>query len=214
MLVTLALAAVASSLIWQVMGQLLKVEKILERSGHVGQITTVRREWVRALIESSAPEIMGVAPQFAGDGEQLRLMSLDTFAWPGRHARAVQLRIESDLARGGHRLMLSDGSSDAQDPATTDVRLLAVELLAWKGARGQIRYLDEGGEWREQWPLPRKPLSAGAVLDEDLLRASREAAPRLPRAVWIDLGIEVGGPMIVQPAVTERGRARLAQLER
>jgi prepilin-type N-terminal cleavage/methylation domain-containing protein len=216
MLVTLALMALVSALLWQAMGQVLRVERLLQRSGLDGQLETVKREWVRALIESSATERFGVANEFAGDGGRLNLESMEAFNFLGLNAASVQLRIESDPADERHRLLLEDRPArpgDAIAPGGPQTARPSIELLAWRGTAGSFRYLDELGQWQDHWPVAPTFVADKKANDDDLLRASRAAAPRLPKAVWLSVGGDAGGPLIVAVGVTEHGRPRLAQLE-
>lgn len=215
MLVTLALLAMVSALLWQAMGQVLRVERLLQRSGVDGQLDTVRREWIRSLIEASLVEQSGAPRRFAGDDRQFSLASAEALHLPGLNDRHLQLRVESDAAGELHRLVLAEmapaAGAELAGRATGNTK--GIELLSWRGRFNGIRYLDAGGMWQSQWPLPPAFVAAANASEDDLLRAQRAALPRLPRAVWLDLGSEIGGPLIGAIAVTEEGRLRLAQWE-
>lgn len=215
MLVTLALLAMVSALLWQAMGQVLRVERLLQRSSVDGQLDTVRREWIRGLIEASLVEQRGAPRQFVGDGQQFSLASAEALHLPGLNARQLQIRIQSDASGEGHRLVISQAApgagADLSERATANSA--GIELLSWRGRSGGIRYLDASGQWQSQWPTQPAFVAASEADEQAQLLVQRAAAPRLPRAVWLDLGADVGGPLISAIGVTETGRPRLAQWE-
>jgi prepilin-type N-terminal cleavage/methylation domain-containing protein len=183
-LVTLALVAAISSLLWQAMQQVARVERLLESSGADRQRLAVQREWVRQAIESALPEAQGGPARFVGDGERLRF----TTAEPPRLAREtvgeVDLALTHEEASGANTLGPKSGPV----------------LMRWVGPRATLRYLAAKGVWQDSWPPPP---GVGA----------RVATRALPRAVLLDLGPEAGGPLLVAIGATERARVRLAEWE-
>lgn len=212
MLVTLALMAMISALLWQAMHQVMRVEQVLQRSGVDGQLDVVRREWLRGLIQASLVEQTGGVRQLQGDGQQLTVASAEALSLPGLRSTRLQIRFESDARSGRQRVLLAEPQHD--DAFQQGLRKPAqpIELLTWEGKPGKVRFLDEKEQWHDQWPPPRAPLSA-ATVDDDIVRVAQAALPRLPRAVLLDLGADVGGALIVSLSVTEPGRLRLAQWE-
>ena len=82
----------------------------------------------------------------------------------------------------------TDGRAENPGPAAA--------LLVWIGPAARIQYLDEKGQWRDEWP----PADA--------------TVKRLPLAVLLDLGDEAGGPLVAAIAVNEPPRTRLMDFER
>lgn len=210
MLVTLTLMSMIAVVLWQAMQQVARVERLLQRSGASSQLDLVRREWVRSLIRAALEEQVGAPRQFVGDGQNLRLVSSESVALQGLAGRPVQLRIESDARGDRQRLLLvpvPDGEARVDDP-------VPVELLNWQGSEARFRYLSPSGAWSDVWPLP--PTTAelnAAASDPNIRRSALLAMPRLPKAIWIDLGAEVGGPMVTEISTTSPGRGRLIQWE-
>lgn len=213
MLVVLALLAMISGLLWQALQQVLRVERLLERSGVDGQLDVAHREWLRGLIQASLVEQTGVARQLQGDAQQLTIASAEALNMPGLKAEKLLIRLESDASSGRQRLLVAE--APATDAFAQGLRTPAapVEVLAWRGKPGGIRFLDAGGQWLDQWPPPAMAAPPEGAGDDDILRAARAGMPRLPRAIWLDLGADVGGPLVAVLSVTEPGRQRLSQWE-
>lgn len=213
MLVTLALMAMISALLWQALQQVLRVEQLLQRSGVDGQLDVVRREWLRGLIQASLVEQSGAPQQLQGDNQQLTIASAEALGLPGTQAAKLLIRFESDARSGRQRLMLSEAPpTDAFDEGLR-TPAAPVEVLAWRGKPGAIRFLDARGQWFDQWPPPMSVRLAAAAGEDEAMRAARAAIPRLPRAVWLELGGDVGGPLMTALSVTEPGRMRRAHWE-
>lgn len=210
MLVTLTLMSMIAAVLWQAMQQVARVERLLQRSGASSQLDLVRREWVRSLIRASLEEQVGAPRQFVGDAQSLRLISSESVALPGLAGRPVQLKIEPDARSGRQRLLLvpaPDGEARLDEP-------VPVELLSWPGTEARFRYLSPSGAWSDVWPIPNTAAElSAAASDLDIQKAALLAMPRLPKAVWIDFGAEVGGPMVTEISTTAPGRGRLAQWE-
>lgn len=210
MLVTLTLMSMIAAVLWQAMQQVARVERLLQRSGASSQLELVRREWVRSLIRAALEEQVGAPRQFVGDAQNLRLVSSESVALQGLAGRPVQLRIEADTRGDRQRLLLvpvPDGDARVDEP-------VPVELLSWQGSDARFRYLSPTGAWSDVWPIPNTAAElSAAASDPDIRRAALLAMPRLPRAVWIDFGAEVGGPMLTEISTTAPGRGRLAQWE-
>lgn len=210
MLVTLTLMSMIAAVLWQAMHQVARVERLLQRSGASSQLDLVRREWVRSLIRAALEEQVGAPRQFVGDDLNLRLVSSESIALPGLAGRPVQLKIEADTRSDRLRLLLvpaPDGEARVEEPAP-------VELLSWQGTEARFRYLSPSGVWSNVWPIPNTAAElSAAASDFDIRRSALLAMPRLPKAVWIDLGAEVGGPLVTEISTTSPGRGRLIQWE-
>lgn len=215
MLVTLALLAMISSLLWQALSQVLRVEQLLQRAGVDGQLDIVRREWVRGLIQASVVEQTAVPRQLQGDEHGLTVASTEALGLPGLRSAKLQIRFDTDARTGRQRLLVADApatdafAEDASRPAADPV-----EVLSWQGEPGSLRYLDASGQWFDHWPPPPSVLLAAATGEDDAARAANAAIPRLPRAVWLMLGSEAGGSLVALVSVTDLGRLNRAQWER
>jgi len=212
MIVTLTLMAMIATVLWQAMSQISRVERLLQRSGVDGQLDLVRREWLRSLVQAALVEQIGAARQFVGDERQLRLASSETLALPGAAAgQIVQLQFQADATTRKQQLLIVD----AKAAVTISIRdVKPVELMSWSGAEGRFRYLDGEGVWQDRWPVAQPAIAPSGDPDLDFRRELQAALPRLPRAVWIELGPELGGPLVAQISTTMPGRPRLAQWER
>lgn len=213
MLVTMALMAMISSLLWQALQQVLRVEQLLQRSGVDGQLDVVRREWLRGLIQASLVEQSGVPQQLQGDDKQLTVASAEALSLPGMQASKLLIRFESDPVTKRQRLMLSEAPAADAFAQGLKTPPAPVEVLAWQGKPGAIRFLDASGEWLDQWPPAFSVRLAAASGEDNEMRAARAGIPRLPRAVWLDMGSDVGGPLVAVLSVTEPGRMRRSQWE-
>ena len=212
MLVTLALMAMISALLWQALQQVLRVERLLQRSGVDGQLQVVRREWLRGVLEASLVERTGAPRQLQGDGLQFTVASSEALNLPGLATGQLLLRIDTDVRTGNQRLLVSPApSADGFGRLATDAA--PIEMLSWQGPPAVIRYLDARGEWLDQWPPPPAMLLAGVDAEDEGMRAAKAAVPRLPRAIWLGFGAEAGGPLVAALSVTESGRLRRAQWE-
>jgi prepilin-type N-terminal cleavage/methylation domain-containing protein len=183
-LVTLVIVAAISSLLWQAMQQVARVERLLQSSGADQQRLAVQREWLRQAIESALPEAQGGPERFVGDGERLRFTTAEPPRLAGETVGEVVLALTHEELSGANTLGLNQGPV----------------LLRWVGPRATLRYLDAKGVWQDSWPLPP------GVGDRVVTRA-------LPRAVLLDLGSEAGGPLLVAIAATERARVRRVEWE-
>lgn len=212
MIVTLTLMAMIATVLWQAMSQIARVERLLQRSGVDGQLDLVRREWLRSLVQASLVEQIGAPRLFVGDGKQLRLASSETLAIPGAATgQIVQLQFLANAATRQQKLLIVDAKA-AAEIAIEEVK--PVELMSWTGAEGRFRYLDGEGVWQDQWPVARPAVAPSGDPDLDFRRDLQATLPRLPRAVWIDLGPELGGPLVAEISTTMPGRPRLIQWER
>lgn len=206
MLVTLAIVAMVSALLWQGMHQVLRVERLLQRSGVEGQLQVVRREWLRGLIQASLVEQRGKALQFTGEAQRLTVASAEALDMRGLGAGRLELLIDTDPRTGLQRLLMSS-LKDPGDPFAP-APAAPVELLSWSGKPGRLQFLDTAGRWHDRWPPAALP-----QLDP-LAPPGPESLQLLPRAVWLDLGADAGGSLIIELSVTEPARMNRLQWER
>ena len=174
MLLALLLFAIASSLVWQALAALARVERRLADSSVFASDAALRRQWVVQALAGvmNAPGTDALQPR--GDGRVLEAVC-SAPPWPGAlGAQAMRLVLEQE---GGETVLLAQpipGSAPrgAFAPLGQDGLLAQSgapgrrwELLRWPGA-GQWRYLDEAGQWQDAWP----PLLSTVVLggDKDL----------------------------------------------
>lgn len=210
MLVTMTLTAMVAGLLWQAMHQITRVERLLQGEGVGGQLDLVRREWLRSLIQSALVEQIGATRQFIGDAHELSLASSESLAMPGANGPRLHLSLDSDAATGRQRLMITQGSHDL---TSTKESATATELLSWAGNEGRFQYLNLDGAWIGQWPPPKSAFVPTGDPEVDFRRQAQAALPRLPRAVWLNLGPEIGGALVIEVSATQAGRGRLAQWE-
>lgn len=215
MLVSLALMAMISALLWQATQQVVRVEQLLQRSGVDGQLDAVRREWLRGLVQASLVEQGGAPRKLKGDARQFTVASAEALSLPGAVSGLLQIRLDTESRSGQQRLVVA-AVSDVGDSGDAAPRATAepVELLAWRGKPGVIQFIAADGRRFDHWPPPPAVLSAATAGGDDDVRRAQAATPRLPRAVLLDLGADVGGPLVVSLSVTESGRLTRSQWER
>jgi hypothetical protein len=210
MLVTLALTSLIATLLWQAVQQAARVEAILQRAGFDGQLLTVRREWVRDLVRSATVEMLGAERTFVGTTDRVRLVSGETLGFAPKPSRSLEIRIEADVSRNQRRLVLAD---ETEGGANGVPKRAVVELLRWGGSAGAIRYFNDAGQWVDQWPAEPQMQAQTGNPELDLRLEALAKLPRLPRFVWLEMGADAGGPLIVEVAVTQAGRPRLSAWE-
>lgn len=204
MLVTLVIVSMISTLLWQAMQQVFRVERVLQSSGAEAQLQIVRREWLRSLIEATLPGQLNTPP-FRGSASEVWLISAEAPNLPGLGTGQLHLSIQQDLRTGRSSLTLQSlgkapGSEmsfkQAGDPIT---------LLSWTGPAVSLKYLNASGQWLDEWPRLE-----GAIPGE----LPDQLPVQLPRAVLINFGDEAGGPLFATITSSERPRMLRADWER
>jgi len=195
MLVTLVIMSMISTLLWQAMQQVNRIERVLQSSGVEGQLLLVRREWLRGVLESSLVGSAGEEPQFRGNDHELQLLSAEALDLPGLGGGFLRLAIVRDEMRQRNQLVVKPVATDGSAASSVAGVVFATPLFDWVGPAAGIRYLDDKGNWLENWP-PATP-----------------NVRRLPAAVMIDLGASNGGPILAALAVTELPRIRRTDWE-
>jgi len=141
MLVSLLLFAIISTLLWQALGTMARLEIRLADSQLFVTNEALRREWLRQALLGLMKGAQGDTLRF--DGTATRLKGYTSMPpWPGSSGPEVlELRLK---AEGDNRTQLS-----AYRPATGETW----PLWHWQGP-GLFSYLDGGGNWQAQWPPP------------------------------------------------------------
>ena len=75
MLVTLTLVSLVAGIIWQAMGQLARIERLLGRSQYQSVAEAVRGEWLRAALNALTPGAANTAERFRGAEDDLQGLS-------------------------------------------------------------------------------------------------------------------------------------------
>ena len=186
MLVTLVILAMVAGILGQALGQLSRIERLLEAGQLRSAVVSLRAEWVRDALAALIPGTRE-ADRLRGSARELRGWSSDPPQLPAPGLGRLTLRVLTDERALESRLeLLSDPGQDAAP----------VVLLRWPGREGRFVYRDAQGHWGEQWP----PMKDGAP------------APGLPRALALDTGAEGPGFILAVPLASpdpQPGRAAL-----
>lgn len=158
MLVTLALTALVSSLLWQALGTVAQLESTLERTRTLSNDDQLRRAWVEQALAGVMAGADGDPMRFKGGTKRLNSYT-SMPPWPGSLGpEAMTLELERDAK--GQRLLARRPGSDKP-----------LELWRWEGDGGGFAYLDAAGNWLETWP------PASARVAETLPAAIRLRGP-------------------------------------
>ncbi len=192
MLVTLVLAAMVSTLLWQALALAGRLEQSLARAQQDGQEVQLRGAWLRLALEGLT--VPPGAPQ-ALRGTERRLESLTTAPpWPGSQGpEPFALELRPDTADG------TLGPGDSAD--RTPLRLWALRPatgenidLGPRAAGTRFEYLDASGRWQTNWPPADLSLQPAGV-QRPLPRAVRITAASPEQAT-------TGDTVIVAPQAT------------
>ena len=168
MLITLLIVSMVAGIVWQAMGQLVRVERLLEQGQMQSLAQAVRVEWVRSALASLLPGSPKTFDRFQGSATALKGLSADAPVLPVPGLALMQLRLQYDPAANTTALQIKGEASPtggAPEPFIT--------LLSWPGREGKFAYLDEQNQWQDTWP----PAGLG------------KPAPALPRAVSLETGL-------------------------
>lgn len=195
MLVTLVIVSMISTLLWQAMQQVQRVERVLQSTGADAQLQMVRREWLRSLLEAALPDQQNALLRFQGNAVELQLASAEASNLPGLGSGMLRLALNHEARNRMNRLVVSS------TPALGFMRggaatVAPVTLLTWSGPEARLKYMDPQGRWLDDWPQP------GVVNG------------RLPSAILVEIGIEAGGPLVAGIVASETPRTRLVDWER
>lgn len=147
MLVTLVLVGMVSTLLWQALGQVARIETQLADSRVLGEGEALQRAWVQRALAGVATGPLGDSQRFEGRPE--RLQSTTTMPpWPqaGGLERMVLL-LQPDRAGDNTTLLAQHGQAEA------------VVLWQWPG-KGRFEYMGADQQWQPQWPPATGPAPA------------------------------------------------------
>lgn len=141
MLVTLAVMALVSTLLWQALATVAQLEQRLDRTRTLSNDDQLRRAWVEQALFGVMSGADGDPVHFEGSRERLRgYMSMPP--WPGSLGPVL---MTLTLERDGDAQRLMAGRADGGAP---------LELWRWPSGTGGFEYLDHSGVWRDDWPPP------------------------------------------------------------
>lgn len=186
MLVTLVIVAMVAAILAQALGQLARIERLLEGGQLRSVVVSLRAEWVRSALAGLLPGSTE-AESLRGGERELRGLSSDVPQLPAPGRAPLHLRLLTDESLTSTRLELQPEPDSGAAP---------VVLLQWPGREGRFSYLDAEGRWGDRWP----PLSSGT-------------APTLPRAVALDTGREGPGLLVAVPLAAPNPLPTRADLE-
>lgn len=139
MLVTLAVMALVSSLLWQALSTVALLERRLDRTRTLSNDDQLRRAWVEQALFGVMTGAEGDPVRFAGGTTRLSTYT-SMPPWPGSLGpERMTLTLEQD--DNGQRLLAHRPGSDT-----------SLELWRWAGASGGFDYLDSSGRWLDAWP--------------------------------------------------------------
>jgi prepilin-type N-terminal cleavage/methylation domain-containing protein len=181
MLVTLVIVSLVAGIVWQAMGQLARIERLLEQGQLRSMAQAVRGEWVRSALVSLLPGAPQSGERLRGTASELQGLSAELPRWPTPGLAMLHLRLQHDTAGDFTALQIvGDAPAGESTPQTVTV------LLSWPGREGRFRFLDEHGQWQDRWP------------PED-----RADAPALPRAVLLETGLPELRLILAAPQASE-----------
>jgi prepilin-type N-terminal cleavage/methylation domain-containing protein len=194
MLVTLVIVALVATILAQALGQVARIERLLDGGPLRSASASLRAEWVRLALESLQPGTQD-SERVRGSARELQGLSSAVPMWPGVGTAQMQLRLVASDDRRTTRLELRlNGSDDAP-----------VVLHSWPGADGGFRYLDRQGAWLDHWP----PETTDGVATSPL----KATNPSLPRAVMLQTGAQPWGVLVAAPRVCGVPQSSRRQLE-
>lgn len=180
MLVTLAVMALVSSLLWQALSTVAQLERRLDRTRTLSNDDQLRRVWVEQALFGVMTGTEGDPVRFKGSATSLSAYT-SMPPWPGMLGpELMTLTLEQDDQ--GQRLLVRRPGSDT-----------SLELWRWAGASGSFDYLDGTGQWLDAWP------PAGAKQPRSLPAAIRLRGP--PAGPVLVPVVATQGPMLRQQDV-------------
>ncbi len=139
MLVTMVLFAAVSTLVWQALGTLTRLESRLSDSRLFVSEQALRSEWVRQALRGLMNGPQGDPLQFSGDATSLRGYT-SMPPWPGTSGPA---RLEL--------LLVAEERDEMSLVARRSLRAPEWSLWFWQG-EASFSYLDRKSVWHRQWP--------------------------------------------------------------
>ncbi len=168
MLITLVIVSLVAGIVWQAMGHLARIERLLEQSQLRGLAQAVRAEWVRSALTSLLPGSLKTHDLFQGSATELKGVSAEAPVWPAPGLAYFRFRLLHDPVSDMTALQVLGEVAPPQAPGDG-----YTTLLSWQGREGKFSYLNEQGQWRDTWP----PLGTG------------KPPPALPQAVMVETGL-------------------------
>ena len=142
MLVTLVLFGLVSSLLWQAMGSLQRLEVRLADSRLFAADAALHGEWLRQTLRGLMTGAEGDPFHFSGTSVQLRGYT-SMPPWPNSSGpEPIELLLRAEA--GGQTLLI------ARRPDTESKEW---QLWEWQG-EGVFSFLDRQGSWHDTWPPP------------------------------------------------------------
>lgn len=175
MLVTLAVMALVSGLLWQALATVAQLEGQLARTRTLANDDLLRRAWVERALAGVMTGADGDPQSFEGQAARLRAYTTMP-PWPGSLGPEL-MTLELERTDNGQRLLARRPGAEA-----------ALELWRWEGAAGRFDYLDRSGSWRDSWPHMQ---AAGALPAAIRLRGPLSGPVLVPV-------LAVQGPMLRQ----------------
>lgn len=195
MLVSLVIVSLVVTILAQAMGQLARIERLLEGGQLRSAVVALRAEWVRTALNGLLPGSIE-AERLRGSERELQGMSSEVPQWPSSGPARLHLRLRTDPRGESTSLELLPDPVAGSEAA-------AVLLLQWPGREGRFVYLDAQGNWGDRWP----PASSTAP------DPSAVASRTLPRAVALDAGPEGPGYLLAVPLAAPNPMPTRAMLE-
>jgi prepilin-type N-terminal cleavage/methylation domain-containing protein len=193
MLVTLVIVALVATILAQALGQLARIERLLDGGQLRSASATLRAEWARTALESLQPGTQE-SEKMRGAARELQGLSSAVPMLHGVGTAQMQLRLVASDDRSSTRLELRLMGSDEA----------AVVLHSWPGSDGQFFYLDRQGAWLDHWP---------AEVTGGVSSISSITNPPLPRAVMLRTGAQAWGVLIAAPRSSGLPQPSRRQLE-
>lgn len=142
MLVTLVLFGVITSLLWQALGTLARLETRLADSRLFASGEALYAQWVRQTLQGVMNGPQGDPLRFTGSASTLSGYTTMP-PWPGaRGPEPFRMEMRQDGGDGTELVAYRPGST-ARWP-----------LWSWQGPAA-FSYLDDAGQWHETWPPAR-----------------------------------------------------------
>lgn len=164
MLVVLLIAGMASGLLFEAAAQLMGMQARLERQLTRLRGDGLRADWLRQVVQGLQPDYADGKEIFKGSPRGFSGLTTNPLSAGYSASQPFAVTLTHDAAQ--NRMLLGYGSGSS-----------ASVLLSWPGDQGRLRYLDDRGEAREDWPPPlgRWPQLPRAIT----LEGERDGAPWL-----------------------------------
>jgi prepilin-type N-terminal cleavage/methylation domain-containing protein len=190
MLVTLMLAALLLSLVWQALGIAARVEFRLQASSASKDRDFMRREWVRMLVTTAVQD--GSRNPFQAGPRSITFSSLEALSWQETPGGRIRLTLERPAGKAGVNVSVRPAlAAVGGEPAE------GLVLAYWPDHEdARFQFLDRQGQWLDEWPPPQ------------------ETVGRLPRAVRVLFAGGFGDAWIAEIMSDEPPRIRRVDQER